>query len=72
MIDDIKATHNKDNVVLHERVSAVQKKVDANAKFVVGATAVLATIVTVVQVTAPLIRPLTPQQSSATIQRLVA
>ena len=72
MIEEMKATHKNDNVVLHERVSAVQKKVDANAKFDVGATAVLATIVTVVQVTAPLIRPLTPQQSSATIQRLVA
>lgn len=72
MIEEMKATHKNDNEILHERVSAVQKKVDANAKFVVGATAVLATIVTVVQVTAPLIRPLTPQQSSATIQRLVA
>ena len=72
MIEEMKATNKNDNEILHERVSAVQKKVDANAKFVVGATAVLATIVTVVQVTAPLIRPLTPQQSSATIQRLVA
>ena len=72
MIEEMKATHTKDNEILHERVSALQKKVDTNAKFVIGATAVIATIVTIAQVTAPLLKPLTQQQSSATIQRLVA
>ena len=72
MIEEMKATHAKDNEILHERVSALQKKVDTNAKFVIGATAVIATIVTIAQVAAPLLKPLTQQQSSATIQRLVA
>ncbi len=72
MIEEMRATHEKDNEILHDRVSALQKKVDTNAKFVIGATAVIATLVTVLQVTAPLLKPLTPQQSSATIQRLVA
>ena len=72
MIEEMKATHEKDNEILHERVSALQKKVDTNAKFVIGATAVIATIVTIAQVATPLLKPLTQQQSSATIQRLVA
>jgi len=72
MIEEMKATHEKDNETLHDRVSALQKKVDTNAKFVIGATAVIATIVTIAQVAAPLLKPLTQQQSSATIQRLVA
>jgi len=72
MIEEMKTTHKEDNETLHDRVSMLQKKVDINAKFVIGATAVLATMVTIAQVAAPLLKPLTPQQSSATIQRLVA
>jgi len=60
MIEEMKTSHDKDNETLHERISQLQKKVDSNQKFVVGATAVLATLVAVGQVVAPMLRPLTP------------
>ena len=49
----------------------IQKKVDSNQKFVVGAGAVLATLVTIMQVVPPVVRVLTPQVSSATISAVV-
>ncbi len=60
MIEEMKTSHDKDTETLHERISQLQKKVDSNQKFVVGATAVLATLVAVGQVIAPMLRPLTP------------
>ena len=60
MLDEMKERHQKDNEVLHERISLVQKKVDANAKFVVGAGAVLVTLATVLQVFPPVYKALTP------------
>ena len=67
MLEEMKERHSKDNEIIHDRVSALQKKVDANQKFVVGATAVLATLVAVGQVVAPMLRPLTPQVSSVSM-----
>ena len=72
MIEEMKTQEAKNHQILHDRIDRIQKKVDSNQKFVVGAGAVLATLVAVAQVVTPLLRPLTPQQSSATIQRLVA
>jgi hypothetical protein len=68
MLEEMKVRHDKDNEVLHERISLVQKKVDANAKFVVGAGAVLATLVAVLQVVPPLVKLLTPQANAAIIR----
>ena len=65
MIEEMKATHEKDNDVLHQRISEVQKKVDHNAKFVVGAGAVLATLVAALQVIPPIMKVLTPEQLSS-------
>tara|TARA_B100001121_G_scaffold231587_1_gene204819 strand:- start:34489 stop:34917 length:429 start_codon:yes stop_codon:yes gene_type:complete len=65
MIEEMKEKQTKDNEVLHERISTVQKKVDSNAKFVVGAGAVLATVVTVLQVLPPVLKVLTPQLSTS-------
>ena len=65
MIDEMKAQHEKDNEVLHQRISEVQKKVDQNAKFVVGAGAVLATIIGAAQVIPPLLGVLTTEQASS-------
>ena len=67
MIEEMKATHERDTETIHQRVTTLQKKVDYNAKFVVGATAVLATLVAVLQVVTPMLRPLTGNQTSATI-----
>ena len=67
MLEEMKEKHSKDTETLHERISTVQKKVDANAKFVVGAGAVLATVVTVLQVLPPVLKVLTPQLSTSMI-----
>ena len=67
MIEELKQTHAKDNEVLHERISQVQKKVDVNAKFVIGAGAVLATLIAVLQVVPPIVDTLTNIEKSSSI-----
>jgi len=76
MIEDLKDKVEKDHETMHARVSQLQKKVDVNAKFVIGAGAVLATLVAVLQVVPPVVKLLTPSlQSSmmdpAVVQRIV-
>jgi len=70
MLEEMKERHEKDNETIHTRITGLQKKVDANQKFVVGATAVLATLVAVGQVVAPMLRPLTPAIAPASMERL--
>lgn len=65
MLEEIKDRHEKDNETIHQRVSTLQMKVDKNAKFVVGAGAVLATLVAVLQVVPPMIKVLTPTANNA-------
>ena len=67
MLEELKERHDKDNETIHGRITTLQKKVDTNAKFVIGAGAVLATLVAVLQVIPPIIEVLTPQQSVASI-----
>ena len=67
MLQEIKDNQRKDVDIIHERVSQLQKKVDVNAKFVIGAGAVLATIVAVLQVVPPVIKVLTPQANAVSI-----
>jgi len=43
-----------------EKMEGLEKKTDRNTRFVIGATAVIATIVTLLQVVPPIIRILTP------------
>jgi len=45
---------------LDTKIEELNKKTDRNTRFVIGATAVIATIVTVLQVTPPILRLLTP------------
>ena len=59
MIEEMKAQEEKNHQILHERIDRIQKKVDSNQKFVVGAGAVLATLVAVAQIVSPMLRPLT-------------
>lgn len=67
MIDELKERVEKDNETMHNRVSTLQRKVDTNAKFVIGAGAVLATLVAVLQVVPPIIEVLTPTATASTI-----
>ena len=52
---------------LDAKIEELNKKTDRNTRFVIGATAVIATVVTLLQVTPPLIRVLTSGQSTATM-----
>ena len=67
MIDELKEKVDKDHEIMHQRVSTLQKKVDTNAKFVIGAGAVLATLVAVLQVVPPIVRLLTAPGSSVSM-----
>ena len=71
MLEEIKERHEKDTELIHTRVSQLQKKVDTNARFVVGAGAVLATLVAILQVVPPIIKVLTPQTNTASIETVV-
>jgi DNA polymerase II small subunit/DNA polymerase delta subunit B len=71
MLEEMKDRHEKDNETIHGRVSALQKKVDVNAKFVIGAGAVLATLVAVLQVVPPILKVLTPQSSAVSMTGMV-
>ena len=70
MLEEMKERHEKDTETIHTRITTLQKKVDTNAKFVIGAGAVLATIVTVLQVVPPVIKVLTPQANAAIIMKM--
>ena len=59
MIEEMKVLEEKNHQILHERIDRIQRKVDSNQKFVIGAGAVLATLVAVAQVVTPMLRPLT-------------
>ena len=65
MFDEMKAENRRDHQVTADKIEKLQKKVEQNQRFVIGATAVLATIVTVLQVAPPIIRLLTQTPSTA-------
>lgn len=65
MLEELKEKQEKDNDLMHQRVSQLQKKVDVNAKFVIGAGAVLATLVAILQVVPPIIEALTPTRTAS-------
>jgi len=67
MMEEMKDQEEKNHRILHDRIDRIQKKVDSNQKFVVGAGAVLATLVAVLQVVPGLVRALTPQIQSSMI-----
>jgi CHASE3 domain sensor protein len=52
---------------ISEKIEALEKKADRNTRFVVGATAVIATLVTILQVVPPIIRVLTPRTIPASM-----
>ena len=59
MIEEMKDTEEKNHKILHERIDRIQKKVDVNQRFVIGAGAVLATLGLVAQIAFPVYRTLT-------------
>ena len=71
MIEEMKDQEEKNHRILHDRIDRIQKKVDSNQKFVVGAGAVLATLVAVLQVVPPLVKVLTPPLQTSTLDTVV-
>lgn len=53
---------------VNEKIDELDKKVDRNSKFVIGATAVLVTVVTVLQLFPPIYNALTMQKNVSTIR----
>jgi hypothetical protein len=68
MLEEMKERHEKEYELVQTRISKIQKKVDVNAKFVIGAGAVLATLVAVLQVLPPMVKLLTPDGKSSIIR----
>tara|TARA_B100001939_G_scaffold323423_1_gene314639 strand:+ start:1609 stop:2043 length:435 start_codon:yes stop_codon:yes gene_type:complete len=71
MLEEIKERHEKDTETIHGRITTIQKKVDTNARFVIGAGAVLATLVAVLQVVPPIVKVLTPAGSAVSMSGVV-
>ena len=67
MLEEMKERHEKDHELVNGRINSIQKKVDANAKFVIGAGAVLATLVAVLQVVPPMIKMLTDDRTTVSM-----
>ena len=67
MIEEVKEQEERNHKILHDRIDRIQKKVDSNQKFVVGAGAVLATLVAVLQIAATVIEVLTSQNRTGMI-----
>ena len=67
MLEEMKERHDKDMMMMHERIGKVQKKTESNTKFVIATSAVLTTLVTALQVFPPVLRLLTPQVNAAII-----
>ena len=62
MIKDHQKYDDRMFSAIEDKMDRLEKKVDKNSRFVIGACAVLATIVTVLQVAPPILKLLTPPQ----------
>ena len=67
MLEEMKERQENDKLLVSDRIDKIQKKVDTNAKFVIGAGAVLATLVTVLQLVPPIMKVLTNDKKFASI-----
>tara|TARA_B100000085_G_scaffold113955_1_gene103934 strand:+ start:324 stop:737 length:414 start_codon:yes stop_codon:yes gene_type:complete len=71
MIEEMKTQEEKNHIILHDRIDRIQKKVDVNQRFVIGVTAVLTTLVAVLQVVPPIVKVLTPPVTASTMERTI-
>ena len=65
MIEEMKVQEEKNHKILHERIDRIQKKVDYNQRFVIGAGAVLATLGVVAQIVFPVYKSLTSSSNTS-------
>jgi|TARA_B100000073_G_C23701009_1_gene560338 hypothetical protein len=68
MIEEMKDQEEKNHNILHERIDRIQKKVDTNQRFVIGAGAVLATLGVIAQIAFPIYRSLTNEPTASMIR----
>jgi len=69
MIEEMKDQEEKNHNILHERIDRIQKKVDANQKFVIAAGAVLSTAIALLTVIPPIVEVLTTAQQTSMMDR---
>lgn len=67
MIEELRIENRRDHQKTSDRIDRIQRKVDQNQKFVIGVSAVLATLVTVLQVIPPIAKLLTGASNSAIV-----
>jgi len=67
MIEELRVENRRDHQKTSDRIDKIQRKVDQNQKFVIGVSAVLATLVTVLQVIPPIAKLLTEASNSAIV-----
>lgn len=67
MIEELRSENRRDHQKTSERIDKIQKKVDQNQKFVIGVTAVMTTLVTVLQVVPPVVKLLTDKRVPAIV-----
>ena len=67
MLEEMKERHDKDFLLVTSRMDRIQKKTESNTRFVIAATAVLTTLVAILQVLPPFVKALTPSVLSANI-----
>tara|TARA_B100001939_G_scaffold342793_1_gene354431 strand:+ start:1121 stop:1588 length:468 start_codon:yes stop_codon:yes gene_type:complete len=67
MIEELRTENRRDHQKTSDRIDKIQRKVDQNQKFVIGVSAVLATLVTVLQVIPPIAKLLTGASNSAIV-----
>ena len=67
MINDHQKYDEKMFSRVNEKFEELHKKVEKNSRFVIGSLAVITTIVTVLQITPPIIRVLTSKTSAVTM-----
>ena len=65
MIEEMKVQEEKNHKILHDRIDRIQKKVDSNQRFVIGAGAVLATLGVVAQIVFPVYNSLTTSSNAS-------
>ena len=68
MIKDHQKYDDRMFAQLDKKIGELDKKTDKNTKFVIGATAVIATVVTILQVAPPIARLLTVPATAATME----
>jgi len=63
MLEDMKERFDKETHFINERMDMIQKKTESNARFVIATTAVLTTLVTILQVFPPFMKVANSQGS---------